>query len=226
MSSFGSVLKHASVVSAHVIPQLPRRNPICCPPGSWEVKKKTLNVLALYQLLTGLFWIFTRSTLQNYNIKTTDTWDDLEPTTVTKSDEVTILWDTPIHTDREINANRPDIVIKDKRERRCKIIDVAIPSDNNTFEKEAEKLPKYKDPEIEICRMWGMTTDTTPVVIGTLGLVKKGLERYTNNIPGNINIFEIQKIAILETAHILRRVLSFKWDSNCKTLGPMFKWRV
>ena len=59
--------------------------------------------------------------------------------------------------------------------------------------------------------MWDMKTDTTPVVIGALGLVKKGLERYTNYIPGNINYFEIQKIAILETAHILRRLLSIKW---------------
>ena len=51
-----------------------------------------------------------------------------------------------------------------------------------------------------------MKTDKTPVVIGSLGLVKKGLERYTNNI----NIFEIQKIAILVTAHILRRLLTIK----------------
>ena len=45
-----------------------------------------------------------------------------------------------IHIDREINAIRPDIVTKDKRERRCKINDVAIPSDYNTSVKVAEKL--------------------------------------------------------------------------------------
>ena len=89
----------------------------------------------------------------------------------------------PIHTDGEINASRPDIVIKDKRERRCKIIDVVIPSDNNTSVKVAEKLSKYKDLEIETSWMWDMKTDTTPVVIGALIFVKKGLERNTNNIP-------------------------------------------
>ena len=115
----------------------------------------------------------------------------------------------PTHTDGEINANRPDIVIKDKRER-CKITDVAIPSDNNVSAKVAEKLPKYKDLKIEISRMWDMKTDTTPVVIGALRLVKKRLERYTNHIAGNINIFEIQKIAILGTVHILRRALPIK----------------
>ena len=32
------------------------------------------------------------------------------PTTVTDNDQVTILWDMGIHTDREITANRQDIV--------------------------------------------------------------------------------------------------------------------
>ena len=68
--------------------------------------------------------------------------------------------------------------------------------------KVAEKLSKYKDLEIEISRMWDIKTDTTPVVIGALGLVKKALERYTNNIPGNINIFEIQNIGNFGIAHI------------------------
>ena len=59
---------------------------------------------------------------------------------------------------------------KDKGERRCEITDVAIPSANNAFVKVAEKLSMCKNLEIEISRMWDMKTDTTPVVIGTLGL--------------------------------------------------------
>ena len=148
-----------------------------------------------------------------YNIKTTDKWYDHDPTIVTERHEVTILWDMSIHTDRGINANRPDIVIKDKQERGCKVIAVSISSDNNASVKVAEKLSKYKDLVIEISGMWDLKTDTshtTPVVIETLGLVIKGQGRYTNNIPGNINIFEIQKIAILGTAHILLRVLLIK----------------
>ena len=34
VSSLGSSLKHVSVVRTQVTPQLPRRKPICCPPGS------------------------------------------------------------------------------------------------------------------------------------------------------------------------------------------------
>ena len=145
-----------------------------------------------------------------YNIKTADKWYEHEPPTVTENNDITILWDMPIHTDREIKANRPDIVIKNKIENSCLLIDMSIPSDLNTSIKVSEKLSKYKDLEIEINRMWKMKTEVIPVVIGALGLVKKGLEKFTNKIPGNIQINEIQKIALLGTAHILRRVLSIK----------------
>ena len=54
-----------------------------------------------------------------------------------------------------------------------------------------------------------LKTETVPVVSGALGLVKKkGLGKYVEKIPGNINIEELQKISLLGTAHILRKVLS------------------
>ena len=87
---------------------------------------------------------------------------------------------------------------------------MSVPTEKNTSLKTTEKLSKYKDLEIEIERMWGMRTTTIPVVIGALGLVKKGMEKYTNQIPGNIRIEELQKIVLLGTVHILRRTLSIK----------------
>ena len=50
---------------------------------------------------------------------------------------------------------------------------------------------------IEIERMWGMKATTIPVVIAALGLITKGLEKYSKQIPGNIKISELQKIALL-----------------------------
>ena len=69
--------------------------------------------------------------------------------------DITILYDMPIHTDREISANRPDIVLKNNRDKKCALIDVAIPSDKNTSKKISKKLSKYKDLEIEISRACG-----------------------------------------------------------------------
>ena len=113
------------------------------------------------------------------NINVEEKWYELEPQTLTDRDNITILWDMPIQPDREIKANRPDIVIKDKQEKSCLLIDMSIPTEKNTSVKVTEKLSKYKDLEIEIERMWGMKATTIPVVIGALGLIKKGLKKCT-----------------------------------------------
>ena len=87
---------------------------------------------------------------------------------------------------------------------------MAVPAERNTSAKMVEKLSKYKDLKIKISRMLGLKTETVPVVIGALGLVKKGLEKYVERIPANTNIEDLQKISLLGTAHILREVLSIK----------------
>jgi len=38
--------------------------------------------------------------------------------------DVTVLWNQAVHTDREVTANRPDIIIKNKKEKTCTLIDV------------------------------------------------------------------------------------------------------
>ena len=59
-----------------------------------------------------------------------------------------IPWDFPIRTDRIMQANRPDIVIKHKQNKTCPLIDMSAPSDSNISAKEFEKLSKHKDLEI------------------------------------------------------------------------------
>jgi hypothetical protein len=39
-------------------------------------------------------------------------------------------------------ANRPDIIIKNKKDKTCLLFDVAIPSDKNVIQKQAEKKLK------------------------------------------------------------------------------------
>jgi len=56
--------------------------------------------------------------------------------------DVTVLWNQTVHTDREVIANRPDIIIKNKKEKTFTLIDVAIPADRNAVQKEAEKKLK------------------------------------------------------------------------------------
>ena len=88
------------------------------------------------------------------------------------------------------------------------LIDVAISGDRNVIKKEAEKILKYKDLIIEIQCMWNVKTKVIPVIIGATGNISKAFRKYVSNIPGNHEVKELQKTAILGTAHILRKVLT------------------
>ena len=60
-----------------------------------------------------------------------------------RGDNVTILWNQQVQTDRTIPNNKPDIIIRDNGKRTCMLIDVAISGDRNVIKKEAEKILKY-----------------------------------------------------------------------------------
>jgi hypothetical protein len=87
------------------------------------------------------------------------------PKPVCEEGDVTVLWNQAVHTDREVKANRPDIVIKNKTEKTCTLIDVAIPAGRNVVQKEAEKKLKYKSFCIEIQQMWNLKCTIVPVII-------------------------------------------------------------
>jgi hypothetical protein len=93
------------------------------------------------------------------------------------------------------------------------LIDLAISGDRSMIKKEAEKILKYKDLTIEIQRMWNVKTKVIPVIIRATGTISKSFRKYVSNIPGNHKVKELQKTAILGTAHILRKVLTSKYNA-------------
>jgi len=88
------------------------------------------------------------------------------------------------------------------------LINVAISGDRNVIKKEAEKTLKYKDLTMEIQCMWNVKTKVIPVITGATGTILKSFRKYVSNVPGNHEVKELQKTAILGTAHILRKVLT------------------
>ena len=50
-------------------------------------------------------------------------------------------------------------------------------------------------------------TKVMPVIIWATGTISKSYRKYVSNIPGKHEVKELQKTAILGTAHILRKVL-------------------
>jgi hypothetical protein len=88
------------------------------------------------------------------------------------------------------------------------LIDVVIWGDRNVIKNEAEKILKYKDLTIGIQRMWKVKTRVIPVIIGATGTISKSFRKYISNVPGNHEVKELQKTAVLGTAHTLRKVLT------------------
>ena len=106
-------------------------------------------------------------------------------------------------TGKKVGCNRPDITVHEMIERECVFVDVSIPVYNNVIKKEAEKITKYRDLEIEVQKCWNLQkVRTIPVVIGALGTVSKGLTEYMKELVPNISMCTVQKTTLLVTAHI------------------------
>jgi hypothetical protein len=73
------------------------------------------------------------------------------------------------HTHTEVTANRPDVIIENKKQKTRTLIDVAIPADRSVLQKGAAKKLKYKSLCTEIQRMWNLKCTIVPVLIGATG---------------------------------------------------------
>jgi len=87
------------------------------------------------------------------------------------------------------------------------LVDVTISGHRNVIKKEVEKILNCKDLTIEIQSMWNVKTKVIPVIRGATGTISKSFRKYVSNIPEKHEVKELQKTAILGTAHILRKVL-------------------
>ena len=61
----------------------------------------------------------------------------------------------------------------------------------------------------EITRLWQMKKVVViPIVVETLGTIKTKFEKYIESLGIEISIEHVQKLALLGTARIIRKVLS------------------
>jgi hypothetical protein len=64
------------------------------------------------------------SICKKLGIETAEDWYSHIPKPVTEHEDLTVLWNQWIQTDREVLANRSDIIIKNKKDKTCLLIDV------------------------------------------------------------------------------------------------------
>ena len=88
---------------------------------------------------------------KEYGVECSDKWYEHSPKSVEENEEVKLLWDFTIQTDREIHHRRPDIVIQKKKAKETIIVDIELfPEIMNVLQKETEKCEKYQDLAREI----------------------------------------------------------------------------
>ena len=75
-----------------------------------------------------------------------------------------------------------------------------------------EKKSKYKDLELEIQRMWHTKTIVILVVVGAFGIIRKGMVENIKKVSETASATEIQKISMLGSAQILRKVCSVRTE--------------
>ena len=137
------------------------------------------------------------------NFEAGDKWYEHEPKSVLENEDYKILWDFSIQTDNVIEARRPDLVVVDKKEKSCKIIDFAIPGDSKIEEKKKDKIEKYHDLGRELQKIWNVKVKIIPLVVGSLGAIPK---QFGNRLK-QIGTAQVQNTVLLGTARILRKVL-------------------
>ena len=145
---------------------------------------------------------------KNLGIEHAERWYNHKPESVIETEHHKILWDFPIQTDHRLEHNKPDIVVVDKVERSCLVIDIACPFDTSIDQKEQEKIEKYQDLKREIKRLWNLRkVKVVPIVVGALGTVGRNLRTWIKELNIQCNVYLLQKAALLGTARILRKVL-------------------
>ena len=117
------------------------------------------------------------------------------------------MWDFSIQTDHVIEAQRPDLVVVNKKERSCKIIDFVVPGDSRIEEKEKDKIEKYQDLGRELQKIWNVKVKIKPLVVGSLGTIPKQFGNRLKQIRITAGTAEVQKTVLLGTARILRKNL-------------------
>ena len=117
------------------------------------------------------------------------------------------MWDFSIQIDHVIEARSPDLVLVDKKDRICKIIDFAVPGDSRIDEKEKDKIENYQDLGRELQKIWNAKVKIIPLVVGSLRAISKQFGNRLKQTGITVRTAQVQKTVLLGMAKILRKVL-------------------
>ena len=144
------------------------------------------------------------------NLETKEIQTRKQPPNVIKIETTEIWWDHTISTTTKIPHNRPDVVILNKEEKSCQVIDICIPLDTNVQLRQGTKRDNYVPLVDQLRRIYpGYTYRIIPVIIGALGTIPRQLNENLKEIglsPQACKRFteQSQKLAVLGTLKITK----------------------
>ena len=120
------------------------------------------------------------------------------------------MWDFHIQTDHVTEAQRPDLVVVDKKERSWRINDFAVPGDSRIDDKEKQKIEKYQNLGRELQKICNVKVKIIPLVLGYLGATPKQFGSMLTQIGITAGTGQVQNSVLLGTVRILRKVLKIE----------------
>jgi len=105
--------------------------------------------------------------MQRTGIEKTDKWYTHTAKPICDKEDVTEFWNQGVHTGREVVANRPDIIIKNKKQNAR-----TLKRRGNTSGRECNAKERRRETKIqkslctEIKQMWYMERMIIPVITG------------------------------------------------------------
>ena len=129
-------------------------------------------------------------------MNTNNHWEH-NPNNIEENNIILLLYDYNIPTDAHVTNNKPDIVIHNKQENSCIIIEVGVPSDGGVSAYESEKEQKYERLKYELRRIWNIDRiEIVPVIVGATGIIKKSLTIHLEKLPIQVSTLELSMAVI------------------------------
>ena len=99
------------------------------------------------------------------------------------------------------------MVVVDKKERSCQIIDFAVLGDGRIGEEEKDKVEKYQGLGRELWKIWNVKVKIIPLVVGSLSAIPEQFGNRLKQIVITAGTAQVQKTVFFGMVRILRKFL-------------------
>ena len=129
---------------------------------------------------------------------------------------IEIWWDQPVTTAPKVKNNKPDIVIWNTAEKKCFIVDICVPLEENIHAQEKSKVDIYTPLSINLSRLYpDYTYVILPIVLGSTGLITASLMKHLKVLLESekeveVVIPKLQRKALIGSMRVLKSALSKK----------------